>query len=127
MKYLFVHICNALSKDGTKRAKSSVWFEAVIMLCVGTLSWLGVLVSLIYFYIFNKNFPAVPSSLLLVSIPFTIFYYFLIRDKKYESIFDEYKDETPQQNKAGKIAGFIYIFIPIILGVIISLVWHVKL
>ncbi len=97
------------------------------MLCVGTLSWLGVLVSLIYFYIFNENFPAVPSSLLLVSIPFTIFYYFLIRDKKYESIFDEYKDETAQQNKAGKIAGFIYIFIPIILGVIISLVWHVKL
>ena len=121
MKYLFVHICNALSKDGAKRPKFSVWFEAVMMLCAGTICWYLNFVALFYFYILNENFPAVPSSLVLIAAPFAIFYFVLIKDKKYEIIFEEYKDETPRQNKAGKIAGAIYIFTPMILGPLMSL------
>jgi len=98
-----------------------------MMLCAGTLSWLGVFVALFYFYILNENFPAVPRSVVLLAVPFAIFYFVLIKDKKYEIIFEEYKDETPQQNKAGKIAGAIYIFTPMIMGILVSLIWHNKL
>lgn len=97
-----------------------------MMLCIGTLSWLGVFVGIFYFYVLDENFPSAPSSVILLAIPFAIFYYTLIRNKKYEEIVEEYKDETPKQNRLGKIVGFFYIFLPIILGMIISMVWHNK-
>lgn len=123
MKYLFIHALNALSKDGNLKPKHSAWFSALTMLSGSTICWIGIVVILIYHYILNEPI-VIPNTmgLALLTISFGILYYYLVKDKKHELIIEEYKDETAEKNRIGKILTALYIFSPWILLMLVALI-----
>jgi len=123
MKYLFIHILNALSKDGQLKPKHSVWLSALTFLSVSTLCWVGIIAEFICFYLLNKAFvPSKAGSITLFLISFGIFYYSLVKDKKHELIIEEYQNESSEKNRFGKILTFVYIFSPMILFMLLAMI-----
>lgn len=126
-KYLFIHACNALSKDGNLRTRESVSFSAITLLSAGTLCWLGIIFSLFWFYILNRPLPKMPGSITLFLLSFGPFYYRFIINGKYKAIFEESKNESRGKNKTGKLITFLYIFTPMFLFMLVALIIHKRI
>lgn len=127
MKYLFAHMCNLLSNDGKRVDKNIIWFDAILMLSLGTLAWVVTVIASIHFFIFDENFPIKGSRILWVAIPSFSFYFLFVKNKQYLKIFQTYENETVRENRRGKIISVLFVFVPIIVTMLMSLIWHDKI
>lgn len=90
MRYIFFCFYNSQYLDGKNKVNTQPWVDAVSMMFAGSISWLAILFEIYYFYILNQNFLTGDSygGLIVISVLVYLHYYFFIKDKKYDTIYE---------------------------------------
>jgi hypothetical protein len=110
--------------DGKNKKNKTPWFDALGLMIAGSLGWAGVFFEIFYFYVLNENFPSV-SKIEIVLIAFLFLYmhyFFFIRDRKYDRIYERYK--SIDRKKTEKLICVAYIFVPLLSSIFIAMIWH---
>lgn len=126
MRYIFYCIYNTQYLDGKNKKNRTPWFDALGLMLAGSLGWVGLIIEIIYFYVFNKNFPSA-SLAVIVTICFLLAYVhfsFFIKDRKYEKIYERYKSINNVGRPQEKWICLTYVFVPFLLGMLIAITWH---
>lgn len=124
MNYIFYCIYSTQYLDGKNKKNKTPWFDALGLMIAGSLGWAGVFFEIFYFYVLNENFPSV-SKIEIVLIAFLFFYmhyFFFIRDRKYDRIYERYK--SIDRKKTEKLICVAYIFVPLLSSIFIAMIWH---
>jgi len=126
MKYIFYCIYNTQYLNGKNKVNKTPWFDALGMMIGGSFLWISIIGEIFYFYILNQNAPA--SSIAEVSITcvllFYAHYFGFIKDKKYQKIYEQYKNEGGNNKVKEKWIAIIYIFLPAVIFMLIAMMWH---
>jgi hypothetical protein len=125
MKYIFYCIYNTQYLDGKNKVNKTPWFDALGLMIAGSLCWLFIIVEILYFYVFNQNFPSISKvgiAVVCISL-FYIHYVAFIKDRKYEHIYEQYQS-IDRKKGIEKLIGVSYIFVPALLSMLIALIWH---
>jgi hypothetical protein len=124
MNYIFYCIYNTQYWEGKNKKNKTHWFDALGLMIAGSLGWAGVIFEFFYFYVLNENFPSVPKIeiALIALLFFYIHYFFFIRDRKYDRIYERYK--SIDRKKTEKLICVAYIFVPLISSMLIAMIWH---
>ncbi|MDN5285464.1 MAG: hypothetical protein JWR38_1738 [Mucilaginibacter sp.] len=124
MNYIFYCIYNTQYLDGKNKKNKTPWFDALALMLAGSLGWVGVIFEIFYFYVLNKNFPSVSiiEIALICVLFFYIHYVFFITRMKYDRIYERYKSINGK--KTEKLICVMYVFVPLISSMLISMIWH---
>ncbi|MFI5163572.1 MAG: hypothetical protein ACHQHN_20015 [Sphingobacteriales bacterium] len=126
MKYIFYCIYNTQYLDGKNKVNKTPWYDALGMMMGGSFLWTSIIVEIFYFYILNQNTPA--SSIAEVSITcFLLFYshyFWFIKDKRYEKIYEQYKVDGGDNKAKEKWVAILYVFLPAVISMLIAMMWH---
>ena len=126
IKYLFFNLYSWYYKDGNHNKSITPWFQAVAGLSIGGILWVFLFIAIYYHYVLNSFQIKIPTFvfILIVLILFSINYFLLIKDRKYEYIYIEYKHFDETGKIKGRIIAIMFIVFPGLLLLILSLVWH---
>lgn len=124
MNYIFYCIYNSQYRDGKNKKNKTPWFDALGLMIAGSLGWAGIIFEIFYFYILNENFPSVSAIgvVLIAILFFYLHYFFFIRHKKYDRIYEQYK--SIDRKKTEMLICVTYIFVPLISSMFIAMIWH---
>lgn len=126
MKYIFYCIYNTQYLDGKNKVNKTPWFDALGMMIAGSFLWISIIGEFFYFYILNQNTPASSTAEISITcIPLLYMHYFwFIKDKKYEKIYEQYKREGINNKSKEKWIAILYIFLPTVIFMLIAMMWH---
>lgn len=129
MKYLFFHLYNRLYQDGKNDKNKHPEYDTLGLISFGTFMWLLTFYCVYYYYVLNMSLPesfqgVSISAGLIISI---LFYFTLIYGKQHEKIYLKYKGLNNKQRKLGLLISILYVFLPFLISVYITLDWHGKI
>ncbi len=130
IEYVFFIFYNALYLDGTNKFRKNPEWNAFFMFLAGTTIWLILFFEIFFFYVKKTNYPALPKFyliLLMLSLGI-IFWWLLMKDKKYSKIYLEFKYDNIKKRKQQTIFAFIfYLILPFLTSMFIALKWQHKI
>jgi Ca2+/Na+ antiporter len=126
MKYIFYCIYNTQYLDGKNRKNKTPWFDALGLMIAGSFCWLSIIVEILFFYVFDRNFPTISivGVIIICILLFYLHYFFFIRGRKYEKIYEQYKSASNNGKTTEKLICVLYIFFPALLSMVIAMIWH---
>jgi hypothetical protein len=126
MKYIFYCIYNTQYLDGKNKVNKTPWFVALGLMIAGTFCWLALAVEMLYFYVFNRNFPNVSiiGDFGICIFLFYVHYIYFIKNRKYEDIYNQFKSVNSNKKGLEKLICVLYIFVPALFSMLIAMIWH---
>jgi len=129
MKYLFFHLYNRLYQDGKIKTNKHPEYDALGLIFLGTFMWLLTFYCIYYYYIVDSNLPESfrGISILTGFIICLLLYIVIIYGRQYEKIYFKYKGLNNKQRKVGLLISILYVFLPFLISMFITLKWHGKI
>ena len=128
--YIYFNIYNSYFKDGKPRYNlNTPWFRATSSFAMCAAFWLFLL-----FLVIDHNYHlnidsriVVFSTLIIATIFYFIFHSIFVKNNKYEEIYRNYRHFDEKYLIIGRALSWVFIFMPILIMMLYSLIIHHKL